>query len=219
MYGKTPTIVDSFADVEFTEFMHYQYLPVYIPGAMNHVESRFAIPKRLKFLDSLLYEATSHWVETYYTDTDPHVYLTARHGFATPGNPLNRPGWHCDGFGTDDINYIWWDGPGTHFAIQGFDEISDDHFVSLDQFDEQVNPDSITEFPGRQLLCLDPYVVHSTPKIEPPGCMRSFVKVSISKYKYNLLGNSHNYMLDYNWEMYPRDILRNDPTKAGRDFV
>ena len=222
MYGKPPTPINSFPDIEFTEFMHYQYLPVSIPGKMEYIIlQRFAVPERLQFLNPLIYAAVNDWVDNYLTPgmPEPHVYLTARHGFATPGNPLNRPGWHCDGFGTDDINYVWWDGPGTQFAEQNFGNISDDHFKSLDQFEARVFQERVVEYFERQLLRLDPYVVHSTPEIEPPGCLRSFVKISISKHKYNLIGNSHNYMLDYDWEMYPRDILRNDPSKAGRDFV
>ena len=221
MYGKSPRVVDQFSAIEITEFMHYQYLPVNIPGAMTYIiMQRFAVPERLQVLNPLVYAAVNDWVDNYYQhgDAEPYVYLTARHGFATPGNPLNRPGWHCDGFGTDDINYVWWDGPGTRFAEQSFGEISDDHFVSLKQFEARIWDHNIRTYGSKLLLRLDPYVVHSTPEIEPPGCMRSFVKISISKHRYNLIGNSHNYMLDYDWEMYPRDIMRNDPSKAGRDF-
>jgi hypothetical protein len=51
----------------------------------------------------------------------------------------------------------------------------------------------------------------------PPGGMRSFLKISLSHQKYNLVGNSHNYLFDYNWDLHDRDTLRNDPAYAGKD--
>jgi hypothetical protein len=41
--------------------------------------------------------------------------------------------------------------------------------------------------------------------------MRAFLKVSISKDKYDLIGNSHNYLLDYDWQMKERKQERNIP--------
>jgi hypothetical protein len=32
-----------------------------------------------------------------------------------------------------------------------------------------------------------------------------------------LKGNSHNYLFDYDWKMWDRDVLRNDPAYAGKD--
>lgn len=219
MLSHKPVSVDDFQSIEFTEFMHYQYLPVWMHDHWQNPVQFFATPPNVRFLTPLLYAAAKDYTANYELLDGHYVYLTARHGFATPGNPLNRPGWHCDGFGTDDINYVWWSGPGTRFAVQNFGNISDDHFKSLDQFEARVLPSCVYTPEEKNLYRLDPTIVHSTPEIEPPGCMRSFVKISISKHKYNLVGNSHNYMLDYDWEMYPRDILRNDPSKAGRDFV
>jgi hypothetical protein len=41
--------------------------------------------------------------------------------------------------------------------------------------------------------------------------MRTFVKVSFSYDKYDLVGNSHNYLLNYAWEMKERKDDRNIP--------
>jgi hypothetical protein len=43
------------------------------------------------------------------------------------------------------------------------------------------------------------------------GGMRTFVKVSFSYDKYDLVGNSHNYLLNYAWEMKERKDDRNIP--------
>lgn len=34
--------------------------------------------------------------------------------------------------------------------------------------------------------------------------------------RYNLAGNSHNYLFDYKWDMHPRAKTRNDPAYCGR---
>jgi len=44
--------------------------------------------------------------------------------------------------------------------------------------------------------------------------MRTFVKISFSKDKYDLIGNSHNYEMDYKWDMKERKEERNIPQTA-----
>jgi len=146
-----------------------------------------------------------------------YIYLSARKGWATRDNPLNRPGWHCDGFGTDDLNYVWWKGPGTRFAIQRFFNILPDHKKSLTQFDGQVNERKTVSYPSGGLYEINPYVVHATPIITHPQ-WRQYVKISFSDHKYNLENNSHNYLFDYDWPLTPREEARNDPHSAQKDF-
>ena len=98
-----------------------------------------------------------------------HIYVTARRGYATPGNPLNRPGWHSDGFGTSDVNYVWTDRYPTLFAEQPFEQISADHVDSVRQFAEQVDPARIRTYPDKTLMRLDPSVIHAAPEIPAPG--------------------------------------------------
>ena len=107
----------------------------------------------------------------------------------------------------------------TRFAIQDFTDISTDHIKSLEQFEAQVNPHRIVTYPEKMLFAIDPFCVHSTPLIEPPGCWRQFVKVSLSNQRYNLENNSHNYLFDYDWPLHSRDEIRNDPARAQADFI
>lgn len=209
-YGNPPHLMGTF-DLDWHEFMHYMYLPVYIDGVANGV----TIPPRLRFAESLVMLAIRE--EQRRGNIWDNIYVTARRGFATPGNPLNRPGWHSDGFGTEDINYVWTDRYPTWFAIQEFTDISDDHVLSAQQFEEQVDGYKCKTYPDKTLMRLDPSVIHAAPEIPAPGGVRSFFKVSFSNEKYNLLGNSHNYDIDYDWKMYSRDEVRNDPAHAGKD--
>lgn len=219
-YGTAPECVGRF-DFDLPEFMHYQYLPVMMDGdVMPPLSPNVAIrlPANVEccraLINAALECASFCWVSRGYR----YAYLTAKKGFATADNPLNRPGWHCDGFGSDDLNFIWWVGPGTRFAVQPFGDISTDHVLSLEQFEEQVMPGCVRDdYPQRRLYCLPPNVVHATPVIEPPGGMRQFVKVSLSDRPYNLEDNSHNYLFDYSWKMWSRDALRNDPAAAQAD--
>lgn len=194
------------------EVMYWLYLPV----SIDYSEIR--VPESLRGGPEAMIElAISHSRRVYKHDYR-YIYLSARKGWATPDNPLNRPGWHCDGYGTDDLNYVWWDGAGTRFAHQHFEGIVSDHNRALKQFDEQVDLTKVVTYAAGGVFCLDPTVVHATPVIEPPGHMRQYVKVSMSDHQYNLENNSHNYLFDYSWPMHSRNLIRNSP-HAQRDYV
>jgi hypothetical protein len=77
---------------------------------------------------------------------------------------------------------------------------------------------SIVTYPVGRMLKLNPYVIHDTPMIPAPGGMRSFFKISVSNQRYNLRGNSHNHLFDYEWEMVDREALRNQPVGRNRDY-
>ena len=211
MFGVAPDLVRRFAP-RWDEYMHYLYLPVAMPAIGG-----IRLPQRLLFLKELITEImlAENWWDGYYNAG--YVYVTARRGYATPGNPLNRPGWHTDGFGTEDVNYIWTDRYPTRFALGAFKDISTDHVRSAEQFEEQAPGMEIITYEPGSLLRLDPFVVHCTPEIPAPGGERSFLKISLSKQRYNLRGNSHNYGLPYAWKMWDRAEVRNDPAYAGGD--
>jgi hypothetical protein len=210
-FGEEPVPIGRFElHLEWQELMHYLYLPVVLPEHRQTIR----LPQRLAFA----YPAVFSAMLDADVDDGHYVYLTARRGFASPDNPLNRPGWHCDGFGTDDLNYTWSDRWGSRWAEQPFEDISDDHLVSMEQFEEQVDRRLISIMGPGYLWRLTPRVVHTTPEIPPPGGMRSFLKISISRHRYNLIGNSRNHLFDYDWKMYPRDAARNDPASYMADF-
>lgn len=222
-YGAHPEPIKAF-EPEWHEYMHYLYLPVVMPG-----EKGIRLPPNLEFLRQLVeFVAAVEMVDTTTSGwgRELYVYVTARRGFASPGNPLNRPGWHADGFGTDDINYIWSDRWPTRFAAGTFTEISTDHVISAKQFEHQIgvagllsDTTSIRVYDGEPNMVyrLDPSVIHATPIIPDPGGDRSFFKISVSTDRYNLLGNSRNHLFDYDWKMWSRSEVRNDPAWAGGD--
>lgn len=199
-YGQLPVYLGTIT-FSLPEVMYYLYLPIKMK---DYREIR--MPENLQVCRGMVDKCLAYAEERDYD----YVYISARKGYATPDNPLNRPGWHCDGFGTDDLNFVWWDGPSTRFAHQQFEGIVSDHNRSLKQFDEQVDPKRVVTFPEHGIYAIDPSVVHATPVIEPPGCMRQYVKVSMSDHQYNLENNSHNYLFNYQWPMYSRTSDRNN---------
>lgn len=202
-YGIPPDVIVEEIEVDLVkdkvEMCFYQYLPIKMAGALES----FHIPKNLDWIRRFI----QHLEFCPHTD---YIYVSAKHLFVTPDNMGNRPGWHTDGFGSDDVNYIWVDRFPTQFALQRFELTTDDHNESLKQIAAQVRDDAIFPYSANQLIRLDRYNVHRPP-VMGTG-FRTFLKFSISKNKYNLQGNSHNYLIDYDWEMVPRAEVRNHPT-------
>lgn len=220
-YGASPKMVAEFFDVELDEFMNWMYLPVrWNTGPLDDVRLPYNLLPIAEMVRAVLDDL----------DGAPgqYVYVTGKHNFATPGNPLNRGGWHCDGFGTDDLNYVWWAGAGTRFLICNYgidDRIPADHIGSLDAFEKLAEEAEsgrggmkVGTRPQRTLYKIDRWVIHATPEIPEPGEMRSWVKVSVSPNRYNLMGNAHNDKFEYRWRMWPRSTIRNDPSRAQADF-
>jgi hypothetical protein len=208
-YGAAPQSLGLYDLSDWAEFMHYMYLPIVMPG-----QEGVRIPERLSFAAGLVRDVLASEGDRF-----DYAYLTTRRGYASPGNSLNRPGWHADGFGTEDVNFVWTDRWPTMYAVQDFGPVSDSHQVSMAQFEAAIDPARIRTYADSELLRLDQHVIHAAPEIPAPGGVRSFLKVSLSNERYNLAGNSHNYLFDYDWHMFTRDEIRNDPARAERDAV
>ena len=198
IYGGAPTVVDSIC-IPDCELTYVLYMPVRLPG------STVVIPEHLAGYAPLVDAALDHegaaaagW----------YVYLTVKRLWVEPGCIGGRLGWHTDGFGTDDVNYIWADADPTEFCIQPF-ELSDDHEISMRQMEEQARPENIVAYQPLDLIRVDARHVHRCPVNPKPG-YRTFARVSISRDRYDMIGNAHNYGLDYNWIMHPRGAVRND---------
>lgn len=205
-YGVEPEIVAE-CELEPSEFQYYVYLPI----KMNDGPT-VRVPQNLMWLTELL-----GFVEY---DDDDYVYLTVKHMIHQAGCPVNRPGWHSDGFGTDDVNYVWYDGHPTEFFIGDFGDVPSDDFESMFYFDQfilhnyqipQKPIGEIKNYPSKSLIRMDQYVIHRVSE-KPFTGTRCFVKISVSKNKYDLQGNSHNYLFNYDWDMKPREVTRNQPS-------
>lgn len=207
-YGTKPKVIGSF-DINCKEMMFCMYLPIKMIGELS-----LKIPENLSIFNPIIEAVLINEMENI---ENKYIYITAKNIYVTPDNIGNRAGYHSDGFGTDDINYIWTNKFPTVFCIQDF-ELSQECNLSMKQMVEQAKIENEITYPENTLLKLNQGVIHRTPTIEDCG-MRTFVKISISTEKYNLIGNAHNHLFDYNWEMYERSVLRNHPTNSEKDYV
>lgn len=210
-YGNPPVDLGPI-DLSPVEMMAWLYCPIKEPGGVvvlpPNLEQFRPIVDRV-FLDCMgLRDKNSfgHW-------TPGWVYITAKTLWVTPEAPGNRPGWHCDGFMTDDLNYVWSDTNGTLFCEpEELTEFTQDHRASLAEmtaFAESM-PHRQRTYPDKHLLRLDETVLHRVADVHKEG-MRSFVKVSVSRHEYRLAGNSINHGLSTDWEFVPRQADRNSP--------
>jgi hypothetical protein len=207
MYGDPPVSL-GVRPAECSEFMFYQYLPIKLAGVVGIQGS--AEP-RLQCFDSLIGAACCDYVGFRGLDefVRSYIYVTAKYGWNRPTALQNRPGWHSDGFMTDDINYIWSDRTPTEFNTSAFRLTMDDD-VSMEEMRAQAEHRNNLVHAPMTLLRLDQYCIHRP--AEPMNVeLRTFLKVSFSRDKYDLAGNSHNYLLDYTWPMRERSLARNIP--------
>lgn len=204
IYGSPPVDM-GIAPLSPSEMMFWLYCPIKMPGTRV-----FTIPDNLQQFSPLVMMSRDDCEDRIY---DSYVYLTAKTLWATPENPGNRPGWHSDGFLTDDLNYIWSDANPTVFWEPDLRfRFPADHGASLPQMDALAEPDIANHrrYPSKHLLKLDQSAIHKVDTNIQPG-LRTFVKVSVSRHRYALRGNSINHELAADWTYQERKAERNCP--------
>lgn len=196
--SKLPECLGLFS-VSYPEMMFVMYMPIKLPyGSLK-------IPPHLEYFKHIV-DFVIENEHIYGPVEDQYVYITAKHGYVNENYPGNRPGWHIDGFGSDDVNYIWTDRNPTEFCVQIF-RLNEDHNESLKDMENQAG-NNIQTNPENSLMRLNTTMVHRVSPIVKPG-LRTFLKITFSKNRYNMQGNAHNYLLDYNWNMITRKECRN----------
>lgn len=90
---------------------------------------------------------------------------------------------------------------------------------SMEEFEAQAKDENITTYAPFQLIRMDQRHVHRTALPIENKHSRTFLKISFSKHKYNLKGNSRNSLFMYDWKMHDRQELRNCPINKESDFV
>lgn len=221
--GNLPTDL-GIIDLDPSEMMFWMYLPISVPNSLV-----YNLPPNLRMFSPLIDIARADAGDFF---IDSYVYLTAKTLWVEGDYIGNRPGWHIDGYGTNDLNYIWADRAPTEFMkVDPMVSLSDDCDISLKQMEdlaawgEQLGMMlgkqycSFHTYPDKHLLKLDNTVIHRSPVGFGSG-MRTFVKISISPERYNLKGNSINHLLpETHWPLVDRQIVRNHPTYKNSDFI
>lgn len=209
IYGNLPQDCGKI-DISPKEMMFWMYLPIKVPGG------KITLPDNVKQFEPIVEAAIIHEHNTHMPFWhDLYIYLTAKTLWVTKGNIGNRPGWHSDGFGGDDVNYIWADRAPTDFIEDSF-TLPDNCSDAMEIMTAHAEKRPLVHYPDKHLLRLDPSVIHRSPVDYEDG-MRSFVKVSFSTERYNLEGNSINHLIGDLGPMVPREAVRNHPVRT--DYV
>ena len=205
-YGQLPKVIGH-TEVNCPEMMFYQYLPIKLSGSAD-----VKVEKRLLYFDTIIGKILCDYIGTFGLDMffNNNIYLSCKRMWQDKNIQFNRAGFHSDSFMSEDINYLWSDSDPTIFNKSNFRLTQDDSF-SLIQMTQQARKVNDVTYPNNSILRLNQYVIHKVNDQIDSGHMRTFVKVSFSKDRYDLIGNAHNYELDYNWEMKPRKVERNIP--------
>lgn len=204
IYGNPPVVVKPI-QISPEESLFCLYLPIKLP------HSTLAVPPTYRQFNQIIDAVRKH--EAPHTWTKSYVYLTAKHVWVEEGAPGNRPGWHADGFLTNDRNYVWYDMNPTEFWEPDFRVTFEaDHNKSLSEMEERVSASNafIKTYSNKLLLRLDETVIHRV-NPAPKAGFRTFVKVSVSDQIYALKRNSINHMIDTDWKYTDRTAERNNP--------
>ncbi len=204
-YGELPKVIGEYK-IEVNEMMFYQYLPIKMIG---EIEPKFE--DRLNCFNTIIGAICCDFIGVFGLNRykESFVYLTAKNLWVNPGCSYNRIGYHSDGFLTEDINYVWCNHNPTIFNNSNF-TLSNDDRVSMIEMEQQAKQEAERAYPENYILRLNQFNIHKVGNYDYSG-MRAFVKISFSKDKYDLIGNSHNSLLDYSWVMRPRTNERNIP--------
>lgn len=204
-YGELPKVIDVIPTL-CNEMLFYQDMLI-----KQKRSTQFLIEPRLDNYNRIIQSAVNDFISIFgieeYLNT--YVYLSAKNLFQPMREPYNRPGWHTDGFMSNDITYIWCDSNPTIFNHSKF-TLTQDHVKSILEMEEQANPENNMSYLENTLIRINQYNVHKVADVEEAR-MRAFVKVSFSRDKFDLIGNTHNYELTYDWQMKPRNQNRNVP--------
>lgn len=211
IYGRLPVDLGK-VDISPVEQMAWLYCPIKKPGQLI-VTVPPNLAQFMPIINAVVEDVVSIDGDGW---TDSYVYITAKRLWVTKDSPGNRPGWHADGFLTDDLNYVWSDANPTVFWL-GAPRVSftADHASSIQEMEALCEGDILGHrvYPDKHLLRLDQTVMHKVGPVGKEG-FRSFVKVSVSKEIYALEGNSINHALKLDGNYQVRSETRNNPAGA-----
>ena len=146
---------------------------------------------------------------------DFYAYLTIDQSETTGRETHREAGLHVDGFQGKriepkvecDRSYIVFDCDCPSFWNQSFETVEDMNEGTQNifhEFDRTKHYSSEIKCVPFNIYFMDCYAVHSANKAE--NAKRTFCRLSFSVRQFDRLGNSHNHLFDYNWQMFTRDI-------------
>lgn len=160
--------------------------------------SEYQVPENIEHVVYEAIAAAHELVEhLYHSDWTYNCYLTLKHEYVNPGSTGTRPGWHIDGFMSDQLNFIWFDCLPTQVAVGEF-ELTLDHNISLHEMELAAKDKSVYPLLSKTMYELSQEVVHAPVANETnKPILRTFLKLTFTKDEFNCSRNAWNYKLSH----------------------
>lgn len=211
--SRTPLICGKIADTtRFSKPSNLRVLdmPIKFPGS-----DVYRVPKELgQFGEAIQFCADQHH-KFNPRATEYYAYITVDQGVVKKGCLQRNSGCHVDGFQgsriepkvmvnqsylcTDSIPAVFYPHP---FSVKHLDASKDNFFLEFDRQSDEQNSWQAKPF---EVLLMDAYCVHRSTAAETDH-YRTFFRLTYEVRKFDRLGNAHNPLFDYSWDMVPRDI-------------
>lgn len=185
-------------------------MPIKFPG------SNYRIPKEISALAPIIYDIAKNEFSGNKKVDDYYCYITIDSRDVLSGKTTRKAGLHVDGFQGArispklpvDHSYIVSNNNPTIFYNQAF-KVGDDWDMSchnyFEGFELQKDISKQIVYPDYSVLLMDAYCLHEAP-IVTKAQKRVFFRMSYTVREFDRLGNAHNPLFDYDWQMVPRDI-------------
>lgn len=184
-------------------------MPIKMPGSEYRLPAEFAA-----WSEAVAMAASFEHTHNKAVD-DFHAYLTVDQIWVEPGTSQRKSGLHVDGYQgarispkvACDRSYIAVSNtpPVIHNQAFPIEHLDDSKLNVFHEFDRLAHESSAIIPEAFRMVFMDCYTVHGTRPM-PLGGERTFFRLSYSVRQYDRLGNSHNHLFDYNWNMVERSI-------------
>ena len=188
-------------------------MPIKFPG------SNFRIPKSLAQFSALI-EKVAHYEASINEQCfdEYYCYMTVDQGLVRPNTLQREAPCHVDGFQGARWNpktrinhtYVVGDEIPTSYYIQPFDlreldEAKHNFFWEMNNIVAKTQSQYAWTPERGEINMIDAYTVHRGSEAEVET-FRTWVRLSFEVRKFDRLGNAHNPLFQYDWEMVRRDI-------------
>lgn len=188
------------------EYQRCLDMPIRLAG-----EEKFHVPDEWADLVPLIQQIVGveqahnpHW-QDYFT------YMTVDCKHVEPNEQQRHGGLHVDGFQGErhpikhkiTRNYVLTTNGGTRFYPQRFVVADPSRFNVFQGFDLQAERYDIAE--ENTVYFMDAYTVHESGIASRSG-LRTFLRVTFDLKEFDREGNTHNSMLEYDWDMVTRKV-------------
>lgn len=189
-------------------------MPIKMPGSLEYRIPRIA----RQFVPSIQHVANFQQAANPHGHIDEFCYITIDGGWVEPGNLQREAACHVDGFQGARWNpkrkvnhtYTFSNVLPTFYYVQPFDfSLLDEskHNFFFEMNDQVQDSDSAFAWQPQpfEIVLMDGYTVHRGSEATK-RVFRYFVRLSYEVRIFDRMGNAHNPLFDYNWEMVERDI-------------